>query len=196
MNRVVRVPKGLAPEERPRRRRLPAFAALDFETADEGRDSACALAVVRSEGGRIVAREARLIRPPRKGFVFTHIHGITWEDVAGEPPFAEVWEDLRPLVEGVDFLAAHNAPFDRGVLASCCRAAGLEPPATPFRCTVQLARQVWGIYPTKLPNVCNYLGIPLNHHDAASDAEACARIVLAAMAEGARPGPEGLAPRR
>jgi DNA polymerase-3 subunit epsilon len=31
-----------------------------------------------------------------------------------------------------------------------------------------------------LPNVCSYLGIPLDHHNAASDAEACARIVLAA----------------
>jgi DNA polymerase-3 subunit epsilon len=45
---------------------------------------------------------------------------------------------------------------------------------------VKLARQTWRLYPTKLPNVCNYLGIPLDHHNAASDAEACARIVLAA----------------
>ena len=196
MNRVARVPNGLAPEKKPRRGRLPVFAALDFETADEGRDSACALAVVRCEGGRIVAREARLIRPPRQGFVFTYIHGIRWEDVAGEPSFEEVWEDLRPLVDGVDFLAAHNAPFDRSVLASCCRTAGIEPPETAFQCTVQLARSVWGIYPTKLPNVCSHLGIPLRHHDAASDAEACARIVLAALEEGARPGPEGRAARR
>ena len=184
MNRVVRVPTSLG---RASRRRGPVFAALDFETADQGRDSACALAVVRVEGTRIVAKEARLIRPPRRNFVFTHIHGLTWEDVAGAPAFDEVWAELGPLVADVDFLAAHNAPFDRSVLARCCEDFGLEPPETPFECTVKLARSTWGIYPTKLPNVCEYLGISLRHHDASSDAEACARIVLAALKDGARP---------
>ena len=38
------------------------------------------------DGGRIVARDAFLIRPPEQGFEFTHIHGLRWEDVAGAPP--------------------------------------------------------------------------------------------------------------
>lgn len=156
------------------------FAAIDFETADYGPDSACAVAVVRVRGGRIVARECRLIRPPRREFVFTYIHGITWTDVRNQPSFAGVWPDLAPLLEGVDYVAAHNAPFDRNVLHACCADAGLRPPSLPFTCTVRLARDVWGIYPTKLPDVCRHLGIPLRHHDAASDAEACARIVIAA----------------
>jgi DNA polymerase-3 subunit epsilon len=45
---------------------------------------------------------------------------------------------------------------------------------------MQVARQTWGVRPTKLPDVCRFLGIPLKHHDALSDAEAAARIVLAA----------------
>ncbi len=159
-----------------------AFAAIDFETADYGRDSACSLAVVRVEGRQIVARECRLIRPPRRTFHFTHIHGISWRQVANQPVFAEIWPLLLPLVEGVDFIAAHNAGFDRGVLRECCFQAMLPPPLTPFQCTVRLARQTWQLRPAKLPNVCDFLQIPLQHHDAASDAEACARIVLAAMA--------------
>ena len=51
---------------------------------------------------------------------------------------------------------------------------------------VRLARAQWRIYPTALPDVCRHLRIPLRHHDAKSDAEACARIVLAAEAEGWR----------
>jgi DNA polymerase-3 subunit epsilon len=43
-----------------------------------------------------------------------------------------------------------------------------------------MARDIFGIYPTRLDCVCEALGIPLVHHRAASDAEACARIVLAA----------------
>ncbi len=159
------------------------FVALDFETADHGWDSACALAMVRVEGGKVTARRFRLIRPPRRHFRFSYLHGITWEDVAGQPHFGELWPQLAPLLEGAHFLAAHNAGFDRGVLEACCRRYGLQPPALPFMCTVQLARRTWGLYPTKLPHVCQYLGIPLNHHDAASDAEACARIVIAALKE-------------
>ena len=42
------------------------FAAIDFGTADYGRDSACAVAVVRVAGGEIVDRAHFLIRPPRR----------------------------------------------------------------------------------------------------------------------------------
>ncbi len=157
------------------------FVALDFETADNGRDSACAVALVRVEGGRVVDRRYALIRPPRSRFLFTHIHGITWEQVAAAPTFGAVWPTLAPLLDGVGYLAAHNAPFDRSVLAACCQATGLAPPPLPFVCTVKIARQTWALRPTRLPDVCRHLGIPLNHHDAASDAEACARIVLAAQ---------------
>ena len=56
---------------------------------------------------------------------------------------------------------------------------------------IRLAREAWGVYPTKLPDVCRYLGIPLRHHDAASDAEACARIVIAAEARDMPAQPAG-----
>ena len=79
-------------------------------------------------------------------------------------------------------MAAHHAPFDRSVLAACCAAAELTPPDLPFRCTVRIARAAWRLFPTRLPDVCRFLGIPLRHHDALSDAEACARIVVAAEA--------------
>jgi DNA polymerase III subunit epsilon len=160
--------------------RGPTFVALDFETADYSPDSACALGLVRVENHRIVERTYSLIKPPRKRFVFTYLHGITWEDVAHQPSFAELWPTWSPMLEGIEFLAAHNAAFDRSVLHRCCAAAGLEPPEIPFRCTVQLARRTWNIKPTKLNNVCDHLGITLKHHHAASDAEACALIVIAA----------------
>ncbi len=170
---------------------MPTFTAIDFETADYGRDSACALAMVRVEGSRIVAREARLIRPPRRRFVFSQLHGITWAQVAGEPAFAEVWERMLPLTEGARFLAAHWASFDRSVLRACCERAALRMPPQPFLCTVNLARAAWGVYPTKLPDVCAHLGLALKHHDALSDAEACARIVIAAARDGVPLAPEG-----
>ena len=156
------------------------FVAIDFETADYQRDSACAVALVRVEGDQVVARECHLIRPPRRQFVFTHLHGIMWEDVKNQPAFGQLWPRLTHMLLGIDFIAAHNAPFDRSVLRTCCEAAGLSPPDLPFLCTVRLARQTWQLHPTKLSDVCQHLKIALQHHHAASDAEACARIVLAA----------------
>ena len=193
------------------------FVAVDFETADRFRDSACAVGMVRVESGKIVHKEHRLIKPPRKYFEFTFIHGITWDmvyssrngfrikseiklseyncnqdlvssktenqigfSIASEPGFQDLWPSLKNILTGIDFLAAHNSSFDRSVLHACCEKSNIKPPSIPFQCTVKLAREKWGIYPTKLPNVCSYLDIPLNHHEALSDAEACAKIVIAA----------------
>ena len=160
------------------------FLAIDFKTASYGRDSACAVGLDRVEDGVIVRKESHLIRPPSNEFVFTYIHGITWEDVLYEPCFEGLWGSIEELFAGIDFLVAHNASFDRGVLKACCERAGIEYPDIPFRCTVRAARQAWGVRPTKLPDVCAHLGIDLDHHDAASDSEACARIMIAALREG------------
>ena len=168
-------------------RAFKAFAAIDFETANQCPESACAVGIVRVENGRITARESRLLRPPENHFSFSDIHGITWGCVAEAPTFAEAWPALASLLSGIEFIAAHNACFDRSVLAACCDAARLLMPPAPFLCTVRLARQTWGIFPTALPAVCRRLRIPLRHHDALSDAEASARIVMMAGDSAFRP---------
>ena len=156
------------------------FVAIDFETANESPDSACALALVRVENQRIVRKEVCLIRPGSARFTFSDIHGISWADVQDERPFAEVWEDAQTILDGVQHFAAHNASFDKRVLTACCQRAKLSVPSIPFVCTVKVARAVWNIRPTKLPDVCRALSIRLRHHDPASDAEACARIIVKA----------------
>jgi len=163
--------------------RVPAgpFVALDFETADYSSDSACAVALIRVEDSQIVERRSTLIRPPRPSFPFASIHGITWRHVKDHPTFAELWPALASILDGAAFIAAHNAGFDRKVLETCCTVAGLIAPALPYLCTVQLSRKTWRLRSCRLPDVCAHLGVALRHHDAASDAEACARIAIAAL---------------
>ncbi len=163
---------------------MSTFLAIDFETAAYGSDSACAIGLVRVENGKITAEEARLICPPAPDFFFTHIHGLTWEDVEFEPTFDGVWPDIAPYFEGIDFLAAHNSSFDSKVLKSCCTRYQLPSPEDEFVCTVKLARGMWNVRPTKLPNVAHFLGLDLDHHDALSDSRACANIVIAAERDG------------
>jgi DNA polymerase-3 subunit epsilon len=157
------------------------FLAIDFETADYESDSACAVGLVTVEGHTIVGQKAYLIRPPRRDFFFTYLHGISWDDVKDEPTFEELWPELERSMHGVEFLAAHNARFDQGVLQACCKRARIQIPPIPFQCTMKLSRQLWSIYPTKLPDVCRHFGITLDHHDAASDTQACARIMIEAL---------------
>lgn len=164
------------------------FAAIDFETADYGRDSACAVAVVVVEEGAIVNQLYSLIRPPRRDFVFSYLHGITWNDVAQKPHFGELWPDLSEMLQGVEFVAAHNASFDRGVLTACCTGHGVTPLDLPYLCTMKLSRRHWNVRPTKLSDVCRHFSIPLNHHEALSDALACAHIVLKAADVGVHTG--------
>lgn len=86
-----------ASSERRSRRPPPPFVAIDFETATKSPDSACAVALVRVENDEIVHRETRLIRPPRREFIFTDLHGISWDDVATAPTFGELWPKLVPM---------------------------------------------------------------------------------------------------
>jgi len=156
------------------------FVAIDFETADYGRDSACSVSGIVVEKGKIVRKISALIRPPRRDFIFSYLHGITWKDVAKKPEFGELWPKINSLFKRVEFIAAHNASFDRGVLHACCAMAGITPPKIKYLCTMKLSRHLWGLYPTKLSDVSRHFGIELKHHDAQSDAMACAKIVLKA----------------
>lgn len=151
--------------------------AIDFETSGREAHYACAVGLARIEGGTVVARFESLLRPPSSRVWFTHIHGLRWRDLKDQPTFAEVWPCAAKLLEGARFLLAHNAQFDRRVLHACCRAAGLAPPAQPFLCTLRGARRAPLALPSRgLDCVCAHFGIPLRHHNAASDAEACAMV--------------------
>jgi DNA polymerase-3 subunit epsilon len=162
------------------------FVAIDFETANRSADSACSVGLVRVEEGRVVDSLCLLLRPPEDFFEFTHIHGLSWEDVHDSPSFGEAFGQISSFTAGASFLAAHNAPFDRGVLEACCTRHGIWLPKLQWVDTVRVARDVFKIFPTKLSNVSAALNIPLNHHEALSDASACAQILLKASQVGWR----------
>jgi DNA polymerase-3 subunit epsilon len=166
------------------RRRHETFVAIDFETANRDRNSACQIGLVRVEDGEIVRTASLLIQPPTRAFFFTKTHGIDWDTVCKEPTFAGRWTEIQDMLRGADFVAAHNARFDREVLEACCMHHGLPAPRRDFLCTMRMARELWAPGRVNLPAVMTHLGMRMrNHHDALADARACAKIVLAAKAE-------------
>lgn len=163
---------------------MSKYVAIDFETANKDRASACSVGLVTVYKNKIISEDVFLIKPPRQEFEFTNVHGLTWDDVKNEQTFHELWPTIDKIISNADYLVAHNAPFDRGVLNKCCEDNSIDIPKIPFVCTVQLSRKQWDINPTKLNNVCEVLNIDLNHHEALSDARAAATIVMRAENEG------------
>lgn len=159
----------------------PLFA-LDVETGDARPDSVCALALVRIDGDTLGPTWSTLVRPPRPvAAQNTKVHGLTDRHLADAPTLAAVWLEVVQILDGAAGLVAHHADFDRTAIEASCRAAGLVPPALPWTCTVELARQAWPTLPNhKLPTVAGHLRLELQHHDALSDAKACAGVLLAA----------------
>lgn len=172
----------------PHRELLPGtsgepFVAVDFETASGQRTSACSLAVVRVEGERIVRAETSLIRPPQPSGELFRIHGISETAQRNAPPLSEVWERFASFFEGVGLIVAHNAAFDRDVMLKSWGVAGLTPPGLPWACSVEMSKRLWPSLPGhKLNQLAAAWGIPLRHHNALSDARACAELVLRARA--------------
>ncbi len=156
------------------------FTAIDFETANTKPDSACALGIAVVEDGRVVERKSWLIRPPTDEFSFTYIHGLTWQKVAGAPDFGELWPQIGPYLTGRR-LAAHNARFDLGVFFALIRQYRIGFWRGQAIDSVAVARKIWPELPNhQLHTVAAHLNIPLQHHDACSDANACAEILCQA----------------
>lgn len=152
--------------------------AVDFETSGRAAGSACAVGMARLEAGRVTDRFYALIRPPSSRVFFTEIHGLTWAMLRDAPPFAALWPEMAAFMAGANWFVAHNAAFDRRVLTACCREAGLPEPRLPFYCTLKGARRCLPLPSHRLSSVCAHFAIPLCHHHAGSDAEACAAIYL------------------
>jgi len=158
------------------------YIAIDFETANEKRDSACALGIAVVHGGRVVERRSWLIRPPEMRFSPFNIavHGIRPAQVIGAPRFVDLWPEVQDYLTSGPVIA-HNAGFDISVLAGTLSAYRIPAPEFDYACTVNIARNVWPQLPSfGLKVVAAHLGIDFVHHDAAEDAVAAAGIAISA----------------
>ena len=155
------------------------FVAVDFETANSDLTSACAMGLAFVRDGCLTESTLYLIRPPSPEFIFTYLHGLTWDHVRDAPSFCDLWDNLRERLSS-EILVAHNAIFDQSVFSECLRHYGIQYRMNPFLCSMQLSKKAFGFRRVNLDRVCKQLKIALRHHDAESDAQAAANIVIKA----------------
>ncbi len=146
------------------------FTAIDFETAVGKRYSICQIGLVRVENGNIVDEIDMLIQPPFNEYfpMNTSIHGISARMTKNSPTFAQVWSSIKHFFENQE-VVAHNASFDMSCLKQVLEYYKLEPVKLTSNCTLK-------IYGEKLNLLCAKYHIPLDHHNALSDAKACAKL--------------------
>ncbi len=150
---------------------LEEFTALDFETATGQRSSICQVGLVLFKKGEPAQELNLLIKPPDNAYWyrFTEIHGISAETTASEKNFEEQWEKVRPFLESRHVVAHNGMAFDFPVLKETLKYYGLSP--IDF-----VPHDTYKLYRKNLADLCKAHAIPLNHHDALSDALACGEL--------------------
>ena len=163
------------------------FLAIDFETANRHRASACSVGIAGIRDSKIVHVGSTLIDPEAEfEEMNVHIHGIHPEQVVGSPTFPMVWSALHPIVVRTT-LVAHNAPFDASVVSQSLQRYGFAVPQYEWQCTLALGYEVWpNAKNYQLQTLCRMNGIPLDHHQAESDAVACAQLLLIGLSKSRR----------
>jgi DNA polymerase-3 subunit epsilon len=106
------------------------------------------------------------------------VHGLSLEELADKPTFKDLWPEIGPYIEN-EILVAHNTTFDLGVLRQLGDYYELDVHYLTEFCTLKASPECWPTLENyKLASLCAHLGIPLDHHNAASDALACAHIAI------------------
>lgn len=155
---------------------MESFTAIDFETAHWNPSSICQVGLIRVERGEIVAEVDRLVRPPDNYYFYKNveIHGIKPMDTENAPTFDVVWHEIKHHIRD-QVVVAHNSQFDVNCLRSTLAFYDEIQPEFEERCTRK-------IYRRGLAYLSKKYRIPLKHHDALSDAHACAQLYLKHLA--------------
>ena len=159
---------------------MSTFTAIDFETATAYHT--CSVGIVTVEEGIIVDEFVTLIQPPNNFYnpFNIQVHGIYPRDTANAKTFVEVFPEIEKRLKN-RVVVAHNESFDRNVLSKTMALHGLNYEdlniGSRWECTVKIYKAK-GFKPAKLSDCCRIMNIALEHHEALSDARACAKLYL------------------
>lgn len=109
----------------------------------------------------------------------SRIHGITAEDIADAPRWADVWERVHRLLaeRGYPPLVIYNAAYDRGIIRQCCARAGLPiPPLQKVHCAMEWYSQFIGEW-SEWYSSYRWQRLPDGDHSAMGDALATLAVI-------------------
>lgn len=162
------------------------YIVFDVETPNRYNNRMSAIGITRILDGEIKDSFFSYVNPEVDFDPFnTKLTGISAATVKDAPTFEVLWKEIQPMMES-GILVAHNAVFDLSVLKACLGAYDITwKKSVRYLCTVQAGRKLLPRMKHNLNILCDYYGIPLDHHKADSDSRACAEILLRYIADGA-----------
>ena len=164
---------------------INSLTAIDFETAIN--HHICSVGIVTVENGLIIDEFHALIKPPNNQYNWHNIqvHGITERDTQNVAHFNVIYPEIKKRLFGKT-IVAHNESFDRTVLSKTMSDYGIDYQdlniAIKWECTLKIYKAK-GYKPAKLDACCKVHNIQLKHHEALSDARACAQLFLIAQGD-------------
>lgn len=162
--------------------KINRYCVFDVETPNRANDRISSIGVTIVQDGAILTSTEYLVNPEVPFDAFnTQLTGIDASMVQDKPTFPSVWAELSDLFYH-SIVVAHNAKFDLCVLRKCLAAYEIPAQDLWYACTLEASKEILPQLPNhKLDTVCGVLDIPLNHHSAGSDANACALLMLHLM---------------
>lgn len=114
----------------------------------------------------------------------TRVHGMTWNDLKGQPKFRDIAPEFIDFIRGSELLI-HNAKFDTSFMDMEFSRLGMHERTADMAevtDTIALAMRLHPGHLTNLDNLCNMFGINNKHrtqHGALLDARLLAEVYLA-----------------
>jgi DNA polymerase III subunit epsilon len=162
---------------------MQEFIAIDFETANPKRVSACALGYAKVYNCELVETNGYLIKPVGGHASFqSKIHGIKDEDTFDKPKFGELFPEIQDIFKYP--LVAHSL-FDKQVLNALSDHFSLGLSFEYIDSSSLAKEKLPNLKNCKLKTLVKHFGLPaFKHHDATEDAIACAKIFLKLREQG------------
>lgn len=156
------------------------FVVIDFETANAKRTSACSIGITSVKNNEIISSKEYLIKPHPYYFdaMNTAIHGISFKNVESAPTFDVLWSTISHYFDDT-VIVAHNASFDISVLTRTLEYYNIPFPDCNILCTYRISQFLYpDFHCYRLDFLSSIFKIPLCHHNACSDSNACANLLL------------------
>lgn len=161
------------------------YIAIDFETANQFKNSACSVGLVRFINGIETDSCYSLIHPAKMYFIpewTRDIHHISYDHVRDKPYFPEIWDSMvMPFINrtpGIPLVAHNGQTFDMPLIKECCDYFGMEIPSFSYFDSLLIARKTWPEAEShRLTELGKDFEIKYLAHDALEDSRTCGQIL-------------------
>lgn len=140
------------------------------------------LALTLVDNGKVIGSRSWLFNPGEPlSATITKITGLTDDDLAGKPTFAECLQEVMVPFKRSDITVAHNHNFDYSLMQFELMRCGCTDFPWPdlSMCTVQEYRHVMGFQPSLMVLYEHVMGKPLAQtHRAQDDVDALVELLI------------------